>query len=81
MQQLKNFSPESIGAIARNPNTELQSIGVISKLDIQHHIRTQQFREILTKMNTIQRQPINKIYAKLQKTVGFSDIYTHDYNG
>ena len=40
MQSLKKFSPESIRAIARNPNIDLQSIGIYSKSDIQHHIRT-----------------------------------------
>ena len=47
------FSPESIRAIARNPNTDLQSIEIYSKSDIQHHIRTQQFQELLPKMDTI----------------------------
>ena len=46
MQSLKKFSPESIRAIARNPNIDLQSIGIYSKSDIQHHIRTQQFQEL-----------------------------------
>ena len=40
MQPLKKFSPESIRAIARNPKIDLQSIGIYSKSDIQHHIRT-----------------------------------------
>ena len=53
MQSLKKFSPESIRAIARNPNIDLQSIGIYSKSDIQHHIRTQQFQELLTQMDTI----------------------------
>ena len=52
MQSLKKFSPESIRAIARNPNIDLQSIGIYSKSDIQHHIRTQQFQELLTQMDT-----------------------------
>ena len=56
MQSLKKFSPESIRAIARNPNIDLQSVGICSKSDIQHHIRTQQFQELLTQMDTIQRQ-------------------------
>ena len=56
MQSLKKFSPESIRAIVRNPNIDLQSIGIYSKSDIQHHIRTQQFQELLTQMDTIQRQ-------------------------
>ena len=34
MQSLKKFSPESIRAIARNPNIDLQSIGFYSKSDI-----------------------------------------------
>ena len=44
MQSRKKFSPESIRAFARNPNIDLQSIGIYSKSDIQHHIRTQQFK-------------------------------------
>ena len=60
MQSLKKFSPESIRAIARNPNIDLQSIGTYSKSDIRHHIRTQQFQELLTQMDTIQRLYISK---------------------
>ena len=67
MQSLKKFSPESIRAIARNPNIDLQSIGTYSKSDIQHHIRTQQFQEFLTQMDTIQRQSIDQILGKLSK--------------
>ena len=65
MQSLKKFSPESIRAIARNPNIDLQSIGIYSKSDIQHHIRTQQFQELLTQMDTIQRQSIDQNLRKL----------------
>ena len=53
MQPLKKFSPESIRAIARNPNIDLQSIGMYSKSDIQHQIRTQQFQELLTQQITL----------------------------
>ena len=53
MQPLKKFSSESFRAIARNPNIDLQSIGLYSKSDIQPHIRTQQFQELLTQMDTI----------------------------
>ena len=81
MQPLKNFSSESIRAIARNPNIDLQSIGIYSKPDIQHHIRTQQFQELLTKMVTIQRQSIDQKLRKLAATAGFSDIYAQDYSG
>ena len=63
MQPLENFLPESIRAIARNPNIDLQSIGKYSKSDIEHHIRTQHFQELLSKMDTKQRQSI----ANLQK--------------
>ena len=76
MQSLKKFSPESIRAIARNPNIDLQSIGIYSKSDIQHHIRTQQFQELLTQMDTIQRQSIDQNLRKLAETAGFADIYT-----
>ena len=81
MQPLKNISPESIRAIARNPNIDLQSICIYSQSDIQHHIRTQQFQEILTKMDTIQRQTIDQNLRKLAETAGFSDIYTQEYSG
>ena len=60
MQSLKKILPESIRAIARNPNIDLQSIGIYSKSDIQHHIRKQQFQEFLTQMDTIQRQSIDR---------------------
>ena len=40
MQPLEKFSPESIRAFARNLKIDLQSIGIYSKSDIQHHIRT-----------------------------------------
>ena len=43
MSPLKKFPPESIRAIARNPNIDLQSIGIYSKSQTPHHIRTQQF--------------------------------------
>ena len=81
MQPLKKLSPESIRAIARNTNIDLQSIGIYSKSDIQHHIRTQQFQELLTQMDTIQRQSIDQNSQKLAETAGFSDIYAQDYSG
>ena len=79
MQPLKKFSTESIKAIARNPNIDLQSIGIYSKSDIQHHIR--QFQELLTQMDTIQRQSIDQNLRKLAETAGFADFYTQDYSG
>ena len=81
MQPLKKFSPESIRAIARNPNIDLQSTGLYSKSDIKHHIGTQQFQELLTQMDTIQRQSIDQNLRKLAETAGFADIYTQDYSG
>ena len=81
MQPLKKISPESIRAIARNPNIDLQSIGIYSNSDIQHHIRTQQFQELLTQMDTIQRQSIDQNLRKFAETSGFSDIYAQDYSG
>ena len=36
-------STESMQAIARNPNTNLQSIGIYLKSDIHYDIGTQQF--------------------------------------
>ena len=81
MQPLKKFLPEIIRAIARNPDIDLQSIGIYSKSDIHHHIRTQQFQEVLTKMDTIQRQSIDQNLRKLAETARFSDIYAQDYSG
>ena len=81
MQPLKKFSPESIRAIARNPNIDLQSSGKYSKSDIQHHIRTQQFQDLLTQTDTIQRQSIEQNLRKLAETAAFADIYTQDYSG
>ena len=81
MQPLKKFSPESIRAIARNPNIDLHLIGIYSKSDIQHHIRTQQFQKLLRQMDTIQRQSIDQSLRKLAETAGFADIYTQDYSG
>ena len=81
MQPLKKFSPESIVAIARSPNVDLQSIGIYSKSDLKHHIRTQRFQEILTKIYTIQRQLMDQNLRKLAETAGFSDIYAQDYSG
>ena len=62
MPPLKKFSQERFKAFARNPNIDLQSIGKYSRSDIQHHIRTQQFQELLTKMDTIQRQSIDQTF-------------------
>ena len=81
MPPSKKFLLESIRAIARNPNIDLQSIGIYSKSDIQHHIRTQQFQELLTKMDTTQRQSIDQNLRKLAETAGFSDIYAQNYSG
>ena len=81
MQPPTKFSPESIRAIARNENIDLQSIGIYSKSDFQHHIRTQQFQELLTKKDTIQRQSVDQNLRKLAETAGFSDIYVKDYSG
>ena len=81
MQPLKKTSPESIRAIARNPNIDLQTIEIFSKSDIQHHIKIQQFQELLTQMDTIQRQSTDQNLRKLVKTAGFSDIYRQDYSG
>ena len=59
----------------------MQSIGIYSKSDIQHHKRTQQFQELLTKKDTIQRQSIDQNLRKLAETAGFSEIYAQDYSG
>ena len=78
MPPLKKFSPESIRAIARNPNIDLKSIGIYSKSDIQHHIRTQQLQELQTKMDTIQRQSIDQNLQKQQDSQTFMHKITAD---
>ena len=80
MQPLKKFSPEGIRANAPKTNLDLQSIGVYSKSDTQHHIRKQQFQELLIKMDTIQRQSIDQNLRKLAETAGLSDIHAQDYS-
>ena len=80
MPTLQKFSPESIRAKARNPNIYLQSIGICSRSDIQHHIRLQQFQEILSKMETIQRQSIDQNLCNFAETTGFSVVYAPDYS-
>ena len=56
-------------------------MGINSKSDIQHHIRTKQFQELLTQMDTIQRQSMDQNLRKFAETAGFLDIYTQDYSG
>ena len=60
---------------------DLQSMGIYSKSDIQHHILRQSFQELLTKMDTVQRQSIYQNLRKLAETAEFSDIYAQDYIG
>ena len=81
MPLLKKFSAESIRATAQIPNECLQSLGIYSKSGIQHHIRSQQVQEILTKTDTIQRQSIDRNLQKSAETAGFSDISKQDFSG
>ena len=74
MPPLKKLSPESIRAIARNPNLGLKSFGMFSRSHLEHHIRTKRFQELLTKMDTLSRQSINQNLRKLAETAGFSDF-------
>ena len=76
-----NATIKKVFTIARNPNIDLQSIGIYSKSDTQHHICTQQFQELLSKIDTIQRQSKDQNLRKLAETAGFSDIYAQDYSG
>ena len=78
---LKKVSTESIRAIAGNLNIYLQLIGIYSKYDVQHPIRAQQFEELMTKIDSIQRQCKDQKISKLAETAGFSDIYAQDYSG
>ena len=56
-------------------NKDLQTIGIYSKSDIEHQIRTHQFQEFTTKTDTIQRQSTDQNLRKLAETAVFSDIY------
>ena len=78
IQPLKKFSSESIRAVARNPNIGLQSVGIYSKSDIQHHIRTKHFKIYLQKWT---QNTKDQNLRKLAETAGFSDIYAQDYSG
>ena len=78
---LKKFLPESIKAIARKPNLDIKLINIYSRSDIQHHICKQQFQELHTKTDTIQRQAIDQSLRELSETAEFSDIYAQDYVG
>ena len=44
-------------------------------------IRTPQFQELLTQLDTIQRQSIDQNLRKLAETTGFAVIYTQNYSG
>ena len=71
MQPLKKLSPESIHAIARNSNKNVQSKCFFSDSDIQHRIRTEHFHDFVTEMNTIQKQSIDQNLQKLAETAVF----------
>ena len=68
-------------AKACNPIKDSQSIVIFSRSDIQHHIRTQELQEVLTKMDTIQRHSIDQNLRKLTETAGFSAIFSQDCSG
>ena len=74
MQPLKKVSPESIRAIARNPNIDLQSTGIYSESDIRHHIRTQKFQELLAKKG---HNPTAIHRSKPTQTCRNSRIFRH----
>ena len=68
-------SKNSHNVVILNPDEDKYTI------NIQHHIRTKQFQELLTKMDIIQRQSIDQNLRNLAETAGFSDIYAQDYSG
>ena len=63
--------PKNNRAIVRNQNVDLQSIGIYSRSDIQHHIRRQQFHDFPTSMDTIQRPSIDQNLKNLLKPQDF----------
>ena len=81
MQPLRKFFSETTRTLARNINIGSQSKGNHSKSDFQHHKRTQQFQQLLTKMDTIQEQSIDENLRKLAETAGFSNINKQGYKG
>ena len=67
MPTYKKFSPETLNRFTTN--------GIFSQPGIQHHIRTQQFQEFPTKIDSIQRQSIDRNVRNVAETARFSDIY------
>ena len=68
---IKKRKPESIRAIARNPKTNSQPTRINSESDTHHRIPTQQFQELLAKMDTMQRQSIDQNLGKFaEKALG-----------
>ena len=79
---IKEIFSRNYQSYCKKPNIDLQSIGIYSRSDIQHHIRTRQFQELLTKTDTIQRQSLDhQNLRKRAETAGFSDIYTQYFSG
>ena len=67
-------------AIARNTSIDIQSKSVYSRSDIQDHSQTQQFQELLNKMDTIQRQSVDQNLRKLAEIACFSDFNAQAYS-
>ena len=73
---MKKLSFERIRLIARNSNIDLQSIGVYSKSDLQHHIRTLQFQELLKKWVQNEYNQLAEVYENSLKLQA-SEIFTN----
>ena len=67
MQPLKKSHQKAL----ENPNIDLQSNGIYSKSDIQHHIRTQQIKIYSQKWTQYNDNPYIKTYANLKKQQAF----------
>ena len=78
MPSLKKNSLGCIRAIARNPNIDLQLVGNIFRSDIHNHIQTQQIQELLTQMDSIQRQSIDQNLRQLAES--FSNFNPEDFS-
>ena len=80
MQPLKKFSPESFHCPQPKYRFTIDRHILLIR-HTNHILHTQQFPELPTKMDTIQRQSIDQNLRKLAETAGLSDIYAQDYSG
>ena len=81
MQPLKSFHQKAFELLlATHISIYNKSVYILNptyNITLEHR----KFQELLTQMDTIQRQSIDQSLRKLAETAAFSDIYTQDYSG